>query len=70
MALFQRADDGSVWGWIPEIPGATGMGDTVEEAEASLRAGLAIWIETERESGRPIPAPSVLAARPLSTDLA
>ena len=47
-----------------------GGGDTVEEAEASLRAGLAIWIETERESGRPIPAPSVLAARPLSTDLA
>jgi len=67
-AVFENAPDGYVWGWIPEIPGATGTGQTIEEAEANLKAGLAAWIETEREFGRPIPTPSILGTRPVSTD--
>ncbi|MBV8082302.1 MAG: type II toxin-antitoxin system HicB family antitoxin [Candidatus Eremiobacteraeota bacterium] len=49
-AIFESAPDGSVWGWIPEIPGATGMGRTIEEAEANLKAGLSVWIETEHSA--------------------
>ena len=33
-AIFESAPGGAIWGWIPEIPGATGMGETIEEAEA------------------------------------
>lgn len=69
-AIFEQAADGGVWGWIPEIPGATGIGDTIDEAEASLKAGLDVWIETERSLGREIPAPSVLGLRTVSTDAA
>ena len=69
-AVFEAAPDGSVWGWIPEIPGATGSGASVDEAEASLKAGLAIWIETERELGRQIPSPTIVATRVVSTDAA
>lgn len=68
-AIFEGAPDGSVWGWIPEIPGASGMGETIEEAEASLKVGLALWIETERELGREIPPPSILATRSVSTSI-
>jgi predicted RNase H-like HicB family nuclease len=69
-AIFESAADGAIWGWIPEIPGATGMGETIEQAEASLRAGLDIWIETEREFGRCIPPPSVIGIRTISTGAA
>jgi predicted RNase H-like HicB family nuclease len=67
-AIFERAPDGAVWGWIPEIPGATGMGASIDEAESSLRAGLDVWIETERELGRAIPPPAILGTRSVSTD--
>jgi predicted RNase H-like HicB family nuclease len=69
-AIFESAPDGAVWGWIPEIPGAMGMGETIDEAEASLKAGLNVWIETEREFGRQIPTPSILGTRTISTDAA
>ena len=39
-AIFESTTDDAVRGWIPEIPGATGMGQTIEDAEASLKAGL------------------------------
>jgi predicted RNase H-like HicB family nuclease len=65
-AIFESAPDGSIWGWIPEIPGATGMGETIEEAEASLKASLDVWIQAEREQRREIPAPSILGTRSVS----
>jgi|GEM_PF-5880132 len=46
------------------------MGETIEEAEASLKAGLDVWIETERELGRQIPPPSIVGTRTVSTDAA
>ena len=69
-AIFESAADGGVWGWIPEIPGATGMGQTIEEAEANLRAGLEAWIETERSVGREVPSPSIIGTRTVSTGAA
>ncbi len=50
--------------------GATGMDETIEQAEANLKAGLDIWIETERELGRGTPPPAVVGTRTISTDAA
>jgi len=69
-AIFESAPDGAVWGWIPEIPGATGMGETIDEAEANLKSGLEVWIKTERELGHPVPAPTILGTRTVTTDAA
>ena len=68
-AIFERADDGAIWAFVPEIPEASGMGETVDEAEASLRAGLRIWIEAERERGGSIPPPSTIDARKIAIDV-
>lgn len=62
-AIFERASDGAIWGWIPEMPGASGVGETIDDAEANLKAGLSIWIESEHDRGREIPQPSVVATR-------
>ncbi len=55
---YEHAKDGSIWGYAPDIPGATGAGDTLDEARASVTAGIALWIETARTRGVPIPQPS------------
>ena len=54
-AIFERSDDGSIWGYTPEVPGATGAGETLDEARSSLRRGIELWIETARTNGEPIP---------------
>ncbi len=56
--IFERAADGGIWGYAPDLPGATGMGDSLDEARASVADGIAIWIDEMRKSGQPIPAPT------------
>ena len=59
-AIFERAEDGTIWGYIPDVPGATGAGDSIEAAKKSLREGLRIWIELANERGDAIPEPSTV----------
>jgi predicted RNase H-like HicB family nuclease len=49
--VYDRAADGTIWGSTPEFPGALGAGDTLEEARASLRKGIEIWIEADIDFG-------------------
>jgi predicted RNase H-like HicB family nuclease len=49
--VYDRAIDGTIWGRAPEFPGAFGAGDTLEEAQASLREGIRLWFEVGLELG-------------------
>ena len=40
---------------IPDLPGAAGMGDTVDQAVASATKGVRLWVETAVESGKKVP---------------
>jgi predicted RNase H-like HicB family nuclease len=40
---------------IPDLPGAAGAGDTVEDAIASAIAGVRLWCEAAIEDGKRIP---------------
>lgn len=40
---------------IPDLPGAAGAGDTVDEAVASAIQGVALWCEEAVADGKPIP---------------
>jgi len=42
---------------VPELPGCMADGETYEQAVANVRQVIAEWIETARETGRPIPEP-------------
>ena len=59
-AIFERADDGSVWVFIPDLPGATSWGATLEEAQRNAVEAATLWIETAREQGAEVPAPSTI----------
>jgi len=42
---------------IPDLPGAMADGETPEAAVAMAQKVIALWIETARERGQPIPEP-------------
>ncbi|MHB8141475.1 MAG: type II toxin-antitoxin system HicB family antitoxin [Vulcanimicrobiaceae bacterium] len=60
-AIYERANDGTIWGYVPDLPGATGAGDSLDDAKASLLEGVRLWIEVTKERGEAIPKPSTIA---------
>lgn len=39
-AVIEAAPEGGYWAICPEVPGANGQGETVEEAKGSLRDAI------------------------------
>lgn len=48
-AIIEKAPEGGYWAICPEIPGANGQGETVEEAKESLREAVALIMEDRME---------------------
>lgn len=68
--IVERAKDGSFWAYVPELPGATGSGDTAEEAQNSLEEAMKIWIADAIRDGEEIPKPSTVSAAPIAIEVA
>ena len=48
-AIIEAAPEGGYWAICPEIPGANGQGETVEEAKADLKKAVALILEDRLE---------------------
>jgi predicted RNase H-like HicB family nuclease len=48
-AIIEQAPEGGYWAICPEIPGANGQGETIEEAKNSLREAIELILEDRRE---------------------
>ncbi|HMO51761.1 MAG TPA: type II toxin-antitoxin system HicB family antitoxin [Kiritimatiellia bacterium] len=48
-AIIESAPEGDYWAICPEIPGANGQGETIEEARESLRQAIELILEDRRE---------------------
>lgn len=48
-AVIEPAPVGGYWGYCPEIPGANGQGETVEECRQSLREAIGLVLQDRRE---------------------
>jgi len=51
-AVIERAPEGGYWAICPEVPGANGQGETVEEAKESLRKAIILILEDRLEDIR------------------
>jgi predicted RNase H-like HicB family nuclease len=70
-AIFERAGDGTIWGHCPDVPGAAGAGDSLDEARESLRAGVKLWLEQAKEDGAELPpASNTVAIEQITIDAA
>jgi predicted RNase H-like HicB family nuclease len=48
-AIIEEAPEGGYWAICPEIPGANGQGETIEEAKNSLKKAIELILEDRRE---------------------
>jgi len=48
-AIVEAAPEGGFWAVCPEVPGANGQGETVDEAKLSLRDGIRLILEDRIE---------------------
>ena len=51
-AIIEEAPEGGYWAICPEVPGANGQGETVEETQASLREAIRLILEDRLEDVR------------------
>ncbi len=48
-AIFEKAPEGGYWAICPEVPGANGQGETIEETKDNLRQAIELILEDRRE---------------------
>jgi predicted RNase H-like HicB family nuclease len=54
-------DVGGVIAYCPEVPGANGQGQTIEEAKANLSEAIALILQDRRDDAlRAVPADAIL----------
>lgn len=51
-AIIEAAPDGGFWAVCPEVPGANGQGESVEEARVNLRDAIQLIFEDRLEDVR------------------
>jgi predicted RNase H-like HicB family nuclease len=47
-AIIEPAEEGGFWAYCPEVPGANGQGETVEETIENLSAAIELVLEVLR----------------------
>jgi len=47
-AIIETAPEGGFWAICPEVPGANGQGETIEEAKISLRQAIELIFEDRK----------------------
>ncbi len=47
--IIEEAPEGGYWAICPEIPGANGQGETIEESKKSLKEAIELILEDRRE---------------------
>jgi predicted RNase H-like HicB family nuclease len=55
--IYWSTEDEAFVAEVPELPGCAAHGDSQESALANAKEAVALWIETAREFGDPIPEP-------------
>ncbi|MBI5948514.1 MAG: type II toxin-antitoxin system HicB family antitoxin [Chloroflexi bacterium] len=48
-AIIEPAAEGGFWAYCPEVPGANGQGETIEEVRQNLTAAVELMLEIQRE---------------------
>lgn len=57
MVIYWSEEDGVFVAEAPELPGCMAHGETHANALMSLHEAIALWIDTAKEFGHPVPEP-------------
>ena len=59
--FIERGNDGSWSAYVPDLPGCTSCGDTLDELKNNIAESVGLYIESLREHGEAVPPPAVQA---------
>jgi predicted RNase H-like HicB family nuclease len=59
--VIEKASDGSFSAYVPDLPGCTTSGETLDETKRNIKTAVDVYIESLREHQEPIPEPSSIA---------
>ena len=48
-AIIEKAPEGGFWAICPEVPGANGQGETVEDAKQNLKEAISLILDDRIE---------------------
>lgn len=48
-AIIEKAPEGGYWAICPEVPGANGQGETIEETKKNLQQAIELILEDRKE---------------------
>ena len=55
--MYWSNEDAAFIAEVPELPGCMAHGDTQEDALASIKEAMRLWVDTAREFGDLVPEP-------------
>lgn len=55
--VIERAEDGSYWAYLPDLPGCTTTADSPEQVERQLREAVELYLSYYTDRGIPPPPP-------------
>ena len=53
--VVHQAEEGGFWVDVPALPGCYSQGETVDEALASVREAIGLYLEALRDDGQDVP---------------
>lgn len=53
--VVERAEDGSYWAYLPDLPGCTTTADSPDKIEPKLREAVDLYLSYYRDRGQPAP---------------
>jgi predicted RNase H-like HicB family nuclease len=56
--IIEKADDGSYSAYVPDLPGCTTCGDTIDDVRQSIKDAVDSYLDSLREHNELIPAPT------------
>jgi predicted RNase H-like HicB family nuclease len=56
--VIEKANDGSYSAYVPDLPGCTSSGDSVDEVKRNVQEAVESYIESLRENNEPVPRPT------------
>jgi predicted RNase H-like HicB family nuclease len=60
--VIERAPDGTYSAYVPDLPGCVSTGDSLDELKSNIAQAVQGHIECLRDTGQPVPQPTVLTS--------
>jgi predicted RNase H-like HicB family nuclease len=56
--VIEKANDGSYSAYVPDLPGCTTCGDSIDEVKTNIKDAVNLYVDSLRENNEPVPQPT------------